>query len=80
MRPTQTKNTTAIFRLPGGTEENNLAVEYKVGEGGERVMASVWTLSDDERAKIAAGGMVELMVWGAGHPPVALAVITSDDD
>lgn len=39
---------------------------------GDGMMTSVWQLTDVERAAIAAGGVVVLVVWGLGHPPVAL--------
>ena len=38
------------------------------------VMLSCWELSPDELAKIQATGKVYLMVWGTGHPPVAISV------
>lgn len=40
---------------------------------GPMVM-SVWQLSDEERAAIAAGGVVCLFVQGVTHPPLALTV------
>lgn len=63
-----------MFRLRGGNEDNDLFVERYQDEQGRPAMASVWELDDDERAAIAAGGTIDLYVWGTGHPPVSLAV------
>lgn len=37
---------------------------------------SVWKLSDEERAMIAAGGAVELQILSEVHPPVSLATVS----
>lgn len=74
MRPRRTPQTDIVFRLRGGTEDNDLWVEWTEDGNGRRAMVSVWDLNDDERARIAAGGTIELMLWGSGHPPVSLAV------
>jgi hypothetical protein len=79
MLPIRTKNTTRVYKLPGGDESNDLPIEDKEGEHGETVLCSVWNLSDAERKTIADGGFVELMIWGSGHPPVALAAIADDE-
>jgi hypothetical protein len=59
--------------LPGGTEDNDLWARVTRSEGGQVVVVSTWELTDAERAEIAAGANVELVIWGAGHPPVAVA-------
>jgi len=79
MRPRRVADSTTVFRLPGGNEDNDLWV--KTGStDGEPWLESVWELTEEERAAIAAGGTVELRVWGAGTPPVSLAVGASLED
>jgi len=76
-----------VFRLPGGTEDNDLWVCRDTDELDNPVIRSTWELSDRERQQIAEGENVELIVWGAGTPPVALTTTavplgkpTSTDD
>lgn len=59
-----------VFRLAGGTEDNDLWVERKTDDGGNPVISSTWVPTDDERRQIANGANIELVVWGQGHPPV----------
>jgi hypothetical protein len=73
MNPRRTPNSNCVFRLPGGTEDNDLWVEQTTSEQGPCIR-SVWQLSDEERARVAAGENVYLVVWGTGTPPVALGV------
>jgi hypothetical protein len=73
MIPRRTPNSNSVFRLPGGTEDNDLWVERTTSDQGPCIR-SVWQLSEDERARVAAGENVYLVVWGAGTPPVALGV------
>jgi hypothetical protein len=76
MRPRRTVISTRVFRLAGGTEDNDLWVtDYGPDEGGP-VIGSTWELSDTERAAIASGANVELLVWGSAQPPVALRLST----
>lgn len=72
MKPRRTHRSTTVFRLEGGNEDNDLWVE-PCEDDGTPVLSSVWEPSPAERAKIAAGENVELLVWG-GQPPVALSV------
>lgn len=72
MRPRRTHSSNKVFRLGAGNEDNDLWVQ--LGEiDGEVVIASTWEPSEDERREIAEGANVQLIVWGAGHPPVAIA-------
>jgi hypothetical protein len=73
MRPRRTVDSTNVFRLEGGNEDNDLWVARGTSEQGD-VILSVWEPTHEERAQIAAGGNVELVVWGIGHPPVAIHV------
>lgn len=84
MKPRRVSASNVVFRLTGGNEDNDLWVERTFhAEDGAPLLISTWELSDDDRAAIAAGGTVELIVWGEGHPPVAMQVVpptTGDDD
>lgn len=77
MRPRRTPFSTAVFRLEGGTEDSDLWVEQTHDTTGVPVSRSVWELSDEDRAAIAAGANLALCVWGRSHPAVALT--TTDD-
>jgi len=73
MRPRRTSVSNCVFRLAGGNEDNDLWAR-RGSTDGEPWIESTWQLDDDERAAIAAGGTVELRVYGDGTPPVSLAV------
>lgn len=62
-----------MFSLPGGNEDNDLFCERLVDDG-EVITISTWELDEDERRAVAAGARIELLVWGPGHPPVALRI------
>lgn len=74
MRPVRTAFTNAVFKLPGGTEENDLPAERTQTEDGDNVIATTWELNDIEAAKVARGARIELVIWGTRHPAVALRV------
>lgn len=80
MKPRRTPTSNQVFRLVGGNEDNDLWVEQAEDVGGSPIILSVWELSDAERAAIAAGATIELMVWGQGTPPVALGIGPSLSD
>jgi hypothetical protein len=63
-----------VFQLPGGNEDNDLWV-YLDEQDGSPLIRSTWVPTDEERARIAAGENIELIVWGEGHPPVAMGVV-----
>jgi hypothetical protein len=72
MKARRTHMTTRVFRLPGGTEDNDLWV-YDIDDGaGNNVIASVWEPTQEERERIAAGENVRLLIWGLGVPPLAM--------
>ena len=57
----------------GETVCSPLYVEFtKMGE--LPVMKSVWVPSPEERAAIAAGGNIVLLIVGVGHPPVQVTL------
>lgn len=74
MRPRRTPSSNFVYRLPGGTEDNDLHCRRGECLGGTPYVASVWDLEPAERAAIGAGANVELTVLGGGHPPVILGV------
>lgn len=73
MRPRRTHESTNVFRLTGGNEDNDLWVT-RTTDGGEPVLISVWEPTEAERLRIAAGENIELTTWGQGTPPIAMAV------
>ena len=77
MRPRRTHQSTRVFRLPGGTEDNDLWVYDLEDEHGFHVIASVWKPTDEERVAIANGENIRLLIWGDGIPPMAMS--TTDE-
>ena len=75
MKPRRFKGANTVFRLVGGTEDNDLWVE-RAPEGGEPTITSVWEPTDEDRAAIAAGANIELTVRGEGTPPVGMRTTT----
>jgi hypothetical protein len=67
LRPRRTHDSNTVWRLAGGTEDNDLWAQ-NLPDG--RVI-STWVPTDEQRARIAAGANIDLCVWG-GQPPVAL--------
>lgn len=78
MKPIRTLNTNTVFKLPGGTEDNDLPLSRIRHEDNTVTMCSTWELTDEERVAIANGACIELYVWGEGHPPVTLAISSGD--
>jgi hypothetical protein len=72
MKPRRTHESTSVYRLPGGTEDNDLWVTADVDDGGHPVVCSTWVPTDEERALLAAGENVELVIWGTAVPPLAM--------
>jgi len=74
MDPIRTHASNVCFKLDGGTDENDLWIEKDVDLLDQPVLISTWEPTPGERALIAAGAAIELIVWGEGHPPVAIHV------
>lgn len=72
MKPRRTRFTDRVFRLPGGTEDNDLWVYDLEDNDGNHLICSVWEPSPEERAAIASGENVRLIIWGRGLPPIAM--------
>ena len=69
MRPVRTPESTTVYTLPGGNEDNYLYAE-DIAEG----VKSVWAPTPDERALIAGGARIVLVIFGSLVPPVALTI------
>lgn len=63
-----------MFRLPGGTEDNDLWVYDMLDNDGQHVILSVWEPTPQERTAIANGDNIRLMIWGDAVPPIALGL------
>jgi hypothetical protein len=75
MKPRRTVRSTGVLRLEGGNEDNDLWFESTATDDGQHVFETVWEPTEEERAVISSGqGNVYLLVWGDGHPPVAMGV------
>lgn len=72
IRPRRTHLTDHVFRLPGGTEDNDLWTRVTVDESEHPVICSTFVPTDAQRRRIAAGENLELIIWGTAQPPVAL--------
>jgi hypothetical protein len=65
MKPRRTRYSNRVYRLEGGTEDNDLWVEENFEE---HTIRSVWQLTDEERQKVADGQNVYLVCWGVQIP------------
>lgn len=84
MRSRRTPSSNFVYRLGGGTEDNDLHVQRapaaEVGEhpdspvAGLPAIVSVWEPSPEERAALACGANIELRVIGELQPPVSVNV------
>jgi hypothetical protein len=73
MKPIKTSTSNTVMKLPGGTDENDLPIE-QIWEDGRTINISTWELSHEERRALLSGAVIELWLWGNGHPPVGLQV------
>lgn len=77
MKPRRTHTSNAVYRLSGGTEDNDLWVTQEPHPTtGEPLICSVWEPTPEERVQLAAGANIELVTWGEAHPPVNLQLST----
>lgn len=74
MKPITTPFTSGVFKLPGGTEENDLPVEKTTDHDGAPCIRTTWEPTEAERKALAEGANIYLIVWGTGTPPVAVGV------
>jgi len=81
VKPARTPFTNRIYKLQGGTKENDLPVEMNVDVKDVPVMISTWvTLDEAERERLVSGAPIELIVWGEAHPPVAIRVANYEEE
>lgn len=73
LRPRRTHVSRKVYRLPGGNEDNDLWVEEATSTDGGMVVCSVWELTPEDRALVAAGANVEVLIHG-GQPPMGVAL------
>lgn len=76
MKPRRTHESNKVFVLPGGNEDNDLWVTLAADEDENTVICSTWEPTNEERAAIADGANIELVIWGSGQPPVAMRTST----
>lgn len=83
MRGRRTARSNRVYALPGGNEDHDLWV--RVGtldthlpasdpSAAQPYIASVWEPDQGERAAIATGANLELVIYGRAQPPVSLGV------
>lgn len=70
MKPRRTHTSNKVFRLVGGTEDNDLWVERAADVDGAMILISTWVPTFEERERIYNGENIALVVWGSGMPPV----------
>lgn len=74
MKPRRFPAANKVYSLAGGNEDNDLWVEQAAFPDGTPYIRSVWTLTDAEREKVAAGHNICLTVIGQGTPPVQMQI------
>jgi hypothetical protein len=89
LRPRRTHNSTNVYVLEGGNEDNDLWAErgetgalppakspvaFDRSEDGHAIIRSTFVPNQQQRAAIAAGENVELVIFGEAQPPVMLLV------
>jgi hypothetical protein len=83
MKSVRTPDCNVTLTLPGGTQDNDLPAQRAMlydttaGETQEDArlgFVSRWLPDEREARKLEAGAAIELTIWGAAHPPVAVSV------
>jgi hypothetical protein len=72
LRPRRTHNSTHIFVLEGGNEDNDLWGYYLPDNIGQGVLCTVWEPTPEERQRIAEGENIRLLVWVRRPFPMAM--------
>lgn len=69
------------FGAPPGHEDATGTLPVRIEENEEygHALRSYWTPTAAELGELARGGHIRLSIYGAGHPPVSLAVVTAAD-
>jgi hypothetical protein len=76
MRARRTVFSNKVFRMPGGNEDQDLWAMTDTDSDDDPVIRTTWVPDDEERAEIAGGSNVEVVIWGVEHPAMA---VTTDD-
>ncbi len=71
MRPTKFPEANSVLQPPKGMNEDQCVPLYAHRDG--RWVISRWELSDEDRARIAAGGPIWLLIMGVTMPPAAVS-------
>lgn len=69
------------FGPPPGHEESTGTLPVRVEESDEygHAIRSYWTVTPAELGELARGGHVRLSIYGGGHPPVSLEIVSATD-
>jgi hypothetical protein len=79
VRPVVTQQSNAVFKLPGGDVDSDLPVVRATSQHNIPIIISTWVPDTEERAAIAAGANVELIVWGVSQPPVFVGMTPAQE-
>lgn len=78
MDRTQHPSNNGVLGAPIGWDQNELPCGARpitrVEHEGQPAMVSFWRPTAEELARLNAGGLVALCVYGAAHPPVSVGV------
>lgn len=74
MRPRRFPLANTVYRLPGGTEDNDLWVEKGTDGPDAPYLRSVWVPTKSERQAIADGQNISLWVWSHQTYPVGMSI------
>jgi hypothetical protein len=74
MESRKTNSCNFIWKLPGGDERNNLHGYHGADDRGNKVCVGVFIPTPEERAQIAAGGNIGVVIWGETVPPMGVIV------
>jgi hypothetical protein len=79
MESKQTKSCSIIFKLEGGTKENDLHGYRTLDTNNNIVSCGVFTPNEEERIEIANGARIVVAIWGKTVPPMNVIIIHDED-
>lgn len=79
MKPVRTPWTNSLYKLEGGTDENDLPIEKTHDADEHPVLVSTWEVSPQEAQEIVKGKRIQVIIWGEEHPPIAV-ILEGDAD
>jgi hypothetical protein len=74
MKPVRTGYTDMVYRGPNPDVGDLWCQRVEPG-----CIASIWEPDEEERAALAAGGRVRLVLWSEPIPPICLDVLTDEE-